>query len=112
MNIDPALLQLMQRMPQHPSTQWGPLKQILQAQREAVYTRPGQPGIIPPQQEPNMPVIDPNQLMMDQAAKQSGEQPDYLPPIPENIHDPNKERMGNMLRLLENYQRWKQGERH
>ena len=111
MNIDPELLKLLQK-PKAPPGNWGALKDILIAQQQAKQAVPGQPGIIEPEEQPNMPVYDPNQLMLDNAAKQTGEQPDYLPPIPPNLNVPDKERLFNMLRLLENHQKWRKGETH
>lgn len=90
---------------------WGAYKPIMDAWRQSQQTRPGQPGIMYPEQEPeNTPIIDPNNLMMMQGSKQSMEQPDYLPPIPEDMNVPDREKLFNMLRLLENYHIWKKGE--
>lgn len=117
MNIDPALVQLLTgntiQQQQQMDNKWGAYKPILEAQKQTLTAVPSEDkfnGIIDPGDVPNSLYYDPDSFVSDLATKQSMEQPDYLPPIPENLYDPNWGRMDNMLRLLENYQKWKQGE--
>ncbi len=120
MNIDPALLEMLTNRPNQqannkPQIDNPTFMRLLDAQRQSYGAVPGQEqynGIIDPGDMPNSKVIDPNEIMLDMATKQSSEQPNYRPQIPENFHEMSMEKLGNMLRLLQNYQQWKQGQSH
>ena len=120
MNIDPQLVKLLtgntiqqqqNTFDQYPD--W--YRELANAQREAykAYPDPNQfNGIIDPGDMPNSQVFHPDQFMGNLATQQSSENPSYRPEVPENLYDPNPDRMKNILRLLENYQNWKRGESH
>lgn len=120
MNIDPQLVKLLtgNTIQQRQNTydqypEW--YRGLMDAQRESYKAIPNQEqfnGIIDPGDIPNSLVIPPDDFMNDMATQQSSEQPNYRPEIPDNLYDPNPDRMKNILRLLENYQNWKRGESH
>lgn len=122
MNLDPALVEMLAgRTPQQfkvdnkPKIDNPTFLKLLEAQRQSYGAVPSQDqfnGIIDPGDIPNSKVIDTDQLMIDNATKQSSEQPNYRPELPFNFQRLPKKELGNMLRLLQNYQQWKQGQEH